>query len=63
MPLPFILYQTVQLPRLFGSTAQEPAMLVSLAFSNLLYWMALAALIVLLAGPGDPQPNSYTLES
>jgi len=66
MPLPFILYQTIEVPRLFGSTAQggqpEPAMLLALAFSNLFYWTALLALVVLLAGGSDPGPNRYDVE-
>lgn len=66
MPLPFILYQTIQVPRLFGSTAHggqpETAMLLSLAFSHLFYWLALLALVVMLAGPSDSGPNRYDLE-
>lgn len=66
MPLPFILYQSIQVPRMFGSTAQggqpETAMLLSLAFSNLFYWAALLALVVLLAGASDPGPNRYDVE-
>jgi uncharacterized membrane protein YhaH (DUF805 family) len=61
MPLPFILYSSVMMPIMFGSfgTGTEPDMTVffSIFFSNMLYIITLIALIVLLAGAGEPQPN------
>jgi uncharacterized membrane protein YhaH (DUF805 family) len=63
MPLPFVLYTSVQMPRLFGSMTrgEQPDMAVffSIFFSNMLYLITLVALIVLLAGAGDPEPNKY----
>jgi hypothetical protein len=48
----------------WGSTGQggqpETATFIS-AVSNLFYWLALLALVVLLAGAGDPEPNRYDL--
>jgi len=63
MPLPFILYSSIQFPRLFGMMARgaEPGVttLLSIALSNALYLLAVVVLIVLLAGASDPQPNRY----
>lgn len=63
MPLPFILYSAVQMPRMFGSigTGAEPDMAVFLSIfaSNLLYMITLIWLVVLLAGRSDPAPNRY----
>ena len=54
MPLPFILYSSIQMPRVFASTgtAAQPDMTLffSIFLSNLLYIIALIWLIVLLAG-------------
>ena len=56
MPLPFILYGSVQMPRLFASVGMnaEPdlALFLSVFFSNFLYLATLIWLIVMLAGPG-----------
>jgi uncharacterized membrane protein YhaH (DUF805 family) len=66
LPLPFILYSTIQMPRMFGAVGagQQPDMglFFSVFFSNLLYMASVLALIVLLAGPSDPQPNRYDLD-
>lgn len=57
MPLPFILYSSIQMPRMFasvvGNTPPEMAMFFSIFFSNLLYIVTLIWLIVLLAGPSE----------
>ena len=61
MPLPFIIYSSIQMPRVFASigTATPPDMVLffSIFFSNLLYIVALIWLIVLLAGPSEPVLN------
>jgi len=61
MPLPFIIYSSVQMPRMFASigTGTQPDMTLffSIFFSNLLYIVTLIWLIVLLAGPSDPASN------
>ena len=57
MPLPFIIYSSIQMPRMFGSvgTGAQPDMVLffSIFFSNLLYIVTLIWLIVLLAGPSE----------
>ncbi len=61
MPLPFIIYSSVQMPKMFASvgTGVQPDLTVffSVFLSNLFYIIALIWLIVLLAGPSDPAPN------
>ena len=63
MPLPFILYSSVQMPRMFASlgTGIQPDMTLffSIFLSNLVYIVTLIWLIVLLAGPSELAPNSY----
>lgn len=63
MPLPFILYSSVMMPRMFASagTTDQPntTLFYSIFFSNLFYIIALIALIVLLAGRSDPQENRF----
>lgn len=63
MPLPFIIFSSVQMPRMFASVARggQPEMTVffSIFLSNLLYIITLIWLIVLLAGQSDPRPNRY----
>ena len=65
LPLPFICYSSVQIPRMFGSLVQggEPdtGLFFSIVVSNLLYLLALGTLIVLLVGASDPEPNGYDL--
>jgi len=65
MPLPFIIYSSVQMPRMFGSfgTGTEPDMnlFFSIFLSNLIYIGTLIALIVLLCRASDPSPNRYDL--
>lgn len=60
MPVPFILYSSIQMPNMlssFGSSTQpELAIVFSVFFSNLLYIVTLIWLIVLLAGPSDTEP-------
>lgn len=61
MPLPFIIYSSVQMPRVFASvgpgTQPDMTLFFSIFFSNLLYMVTLIWLIVLLAGPSEPAPN------
>lgn len=61
MPLPFIIYSSVMMPKMFSSVAMgsDPnmALFLSIFFSNLLYLATLGGLIVLLAGPSKPVPN------
>jgi uncharacterized membrane protein YhaH (DUF805 family) len=63
MPLPFILYSSIMMPRMFASfgTGAEPSMglFFSIFFSNMLYMATLIFLIVLLAGASEPAPNRY----
>jgi uncharacterized membrane protein YhaH (DUF805 family) len=63
IPLPFLAYTSVQTTRLFGSVtaAEEPdiGLFFTIAVSNILFWAALLALVVLLAGASDPEPNPY----
>lgn len=63
MPVPFLIYSFVQMPRVFGTVAEggQPnlGLFFSIFFSNMLYLVALITLIVFLAGNGDPEPNQY----
>jgi uncharacterized membrane protein YhaH (DUF805 family) len=63
MPLPFLLYLAMQVPRMFGQRApgEQPdtALVISLLIANLLYLVALAALVALLAGKGESGANRY----
>jgi uncharacterized membrane protein YhaH (DUF805 family) len=63
MPLPFILYSSIQMPRVFGSFGNDgqPDMTLffSIFFSNMLYIVTLIVLIVFLAGASLPTPNRY----
>jgi uncharacterized membrane protein YhaH (DUF805 family) len=64
MPLPFILYSSVQMPRMFASagTATQPdiTLFFSIFLSNLFYIVTLIWLMVLLAGPSEPARNRYS---
>jgi uncharacterized membrane protein YhaH (DUF805 family) len=64
MPLPFIIYSSVQMPRMFASvgTGTEPdmALFFSVFLSNLFYIITLIWLIVLLAAPSERSPNRYS---
>jgi uncharacterized membrane protein YhaH (DUF805 family) len=64
MPLPFIIYSSVQMPRMFASvgTRAQPDLTVffSIFLSNLFYIITLIWLIVWLAGPSEPAPNRYS---
>lgn len=61
MPLPFIIYSSIQMPRMFGSadTTNQPDMTIffSIFFSNILYMITLIWLIVLLAGSSAMTSN------
>jgi uncharacterized membrane protein YhaH (DUF805 family) len=60
MPLPFILYSTIMMPKVFAS-ATNPGMgqFFSIFISNMLYMVTLIWLIVWLASPSEPGPNRY----
>ena len=64
MPLPFILYSSVQMPRMFASvsmaTPPDMTLFFSIFLSNLLYIITLIWLIVLLAASSEPAPNGYS---
>lgn len=57
MPIPFILYSSVQMPRMFASIGSgfEPDMtlFLSVVLSNFFYMVTLIWLIVILAGPSE----------
>ncbi|MGA9582729.1 MAG: DUF805 domain-containing protein [Allosphingosinicella sp.] len=57
MPLPFIVFSTIQSLRMFGwmERGGEPDLptIISLFLSSILFWVALGALVVLLAGPSE----------
>jgi uncharacterized membrane protein YhaH (DUF805 family) len=61
MPLPFIIYSSIQMPTMFASfgtgTQPDMALFFSVFFSNMLYIVALVVLIVLLAGPSKQVPR------
>jgi len=60
MPLPFIIYSSIMMPRVFVSAGEpDMALFFSIFISNMLYIVALIWLIVLLAGPSDAVPNEY----
>jgi uncharacterized membrane protein YhaH (DUF805 family) len=63
MPLPFLAYTSVQSVGLLGSLERgekpDAAVFLTLAASNILFWAALLALVVLLAGASDDGPNRY----
>jgi len=63
MPLPFIIYSSIQMPRMFAfvgvETQPDMALFFSIFFSNLLYIVTLIWLIVLLAGPSEQGANRY----
>lgn len=60
MPLPFIIYSSAQILRMFAAPT-EPDMILfwSVGVSHLLYLATLIWLIVLLAAPSEPAPNRY----
>jgi len=62
MPVPFIIYSTIMMPRVLASPNENIPLFFSIFFSNMLYIVALIALIVWLAGPSDPAPNRYDVE-
>lgn len=66
MPLPFLAFTSIQTVRLFGSMGRgertDVTSFFAVALGNILYWAALLALIVLLAGASEPGRNSYDVE-
>lgn len=62
MPLPFLAYASVQSVRLFDSLSRgeqpNPTLFLTIAASNILFWAALLALVVLLAGASNPGQNA-----
>ncbi len=63
MPLPFLGYTSVGAIGLIGSTSRgeqpDTILLLTIAAGNILYWAALLALVVLLAGASVPEPSRY----
>jgi uncharacterized membrane protein YhaH (DUF805 family) len=60
MPLPFIIYSSVMMPRMFAFQGEpEMSVFFSIFFSNMLYIITLIVLIVLLAGSSQSTPNRY----
>ena len=59
MPLPFVLYSTIMMPRAFASPVENMTLFFSIFFSNMAYIITLIVLIVFLAGASDPAPNRY----
>lgn len=58
MPLPFIIYSSIMMPRMFASvTDPNMGLFFSIFFSNMLYIVTLIWLIVILAGPSEPLPS------
>jgi len=64
MPLPFIVYSSIQMPKMFASVGAaggpDMALFLSIFVSNLFYIITLIGLIVLLAGPSEPGQNRYS---
>lgn len=64
MPLPFIGYSSIQMPKIFASlgTGGQPdlTLFFSIFLSNLLYIVTLILLVILLSGPSDPASNRYS---
>lgn len=65
MPLPFIAYSSVQMPKMFASvgmgTQPDTALFFSIFFSNFLYIVTLLWLIALLAGPSEAPSDDRTV--
>jgi len=61
MPLPFIAYSSIQMPRMFSFVGNQPDMTIfySIFFSNMLYLITLIVLIVLLAGASNPESSRF----
>jgi hypothetical protein len=60
MPLPFIIYSSAMMPRMFAFRGEpNMSLFFSIFFSNMLYIITLIVLIVLLAGSGQPSQNRY----
>ncbi|MXP29604.1 DUF805 domain-containing protein [Porphyrobacter algicida] len=59
MPFPFIIYSSIQVPRMFSSIGpgaqSDMTLFFSIFFSNLLYIITMIWLIVLLAGQSAPE--------
>jgi uncharacterized membrane protein YhaH (DUF805 family) len=63
MPVPFLAYSFIQMPRVFGAVGSghgpDMNLFYSIFFSNMLYIITLIALIVLLARRSDQGANRY----
>jgi len=61
IPLPFTIYSSAQMPRMFAfvgaGTQPDMTLFFSIFLSNLFYIIALIWLIVLLAGQSESEPN------
>lgn len=64
MPLPFIIYSSVQMPRILASvgTSTDPdtTLFFSIILSNLFYIITSIWLIIMLAAPSESAPNRYS---
>jgi uncharacterized membrane protein YhaH (DUF805 family) len=60
LPLPFIIYSSVMMPRMFAFRGEpDVTLFFSIFFSNMLYIVTLIVLIILLAGASRSGPNRY----
>jgi uncharacterized membrane protein YhaH (DUF805 family) len=60
MPLPFIIYSSIMMPRVFASRGEpDMSLFFSIFFSNMLYIITLIVLIALLAGSSQLGRNRY----
>lgn len=63
LPMPFILYSSVQMPRVFGmigaGVQPDRTLFFSIFVSNLFYLLSLLGLIVLLAGRSSPESSGH----
>lgn len=60
MPLPFIIYSSVMMPRMFAFRGEpDMSLFFSIFFSNMLYIITLIVLIVLLAGSSQSGRNRF----
>ncbi len=59
LPLPFIVFSTLAMPRIFAAPEPEMTSFFLIFVSNLLYLASLAVLCILLARDGDPEANRF----
>jgi uncharacterized membrane protein YhaH (DUF805 family) len=67
MPLPFLAYTSVQSVLVVDSVSRggqpNPTLFLTIAAGNILFWAALLALVVLLAGASNPEPIAVIEEA